>query len=197
MGNKNMLNEELSKIKGLMNFMGENIINENEMSLEEADTTIMGGVAKNLYLDLKKQPINTPLDKEGKPMMNIKGEPIEYKQKVSMYYQNDSLGKLGKSIDINSKDFSEITIHYNVYYIHVIGFPTKQEAEKVLQDVLSKYPDQMSGEVKFVESGSGFADRYSIVVRLNQQSSRSLYNPNTYSYSARPNSNDRKRMANG
>lgn len=186
---KLLLNEEINKMRKMMG------LNENEMTLEEADSTLMGGIAKNIYLDLKREPIGTVLSKDGQQMMNAKGEPMTYKEKVSMNYQNADLAKVSKSVDIKN-GFSEFSVYYNVSFVNVMGFKTKEEAEKMLNTYLSKFKDQISGEVRFIQGSMGFADTYGIVLRMNEQNRRSTYNPNNYSYSPAQNSNDRKRATN-
>jgi len=164
-----------------------------ESQLDEVDSSLLGGIAKNMYLDIKKLPVNQPLNKEGKPMMNVKGEPIKYTDKVKMYYQNASLAKKGAAKDINRAGGDEVTLWYTVDYINALGFIKKEEAEKVLQNILSKYPKEVTGEVKVNPGERGWGDTYTVTIRLNKQDQRSKYNVNTYSYSRAQNSNDRKR----
>ena len=57
---------------------------ENFSLNEEVDTSLLGGVAKNLYLYLSKMQPNNPLDINGEPLKNVKGEIIKYNTKVKI-----------------------------------------------------------------------------------------------------------------
>ena len=165
---------------------------ENFMN-EEVDSSLMGGIAKNLYLELKKKPINQPLSKDGKPMLNIHGDPIKYNDKIKMTYQNEKLGKLGRAKYINREGGDELHLAYHVNFIHITGFQKKEEAEESLKSVLNKYPKDVTGEIKLIEGERGWGDTYSVSIRLKQQEQRSRFNVNTMNYNRAENKNDRKR----
>jgi|694.fasta_scaffold85088_5 hypothetical protein len=164
----------------------ENFINE------EVDISLMSGIAKNLYLELKKKPINQPLSKEGKPMLNIKGEPIKYTDKIKMTYQNEKLGKLGTAKYINREGSEELHLSYHVSYIYITGFQKKEEAEETIKSVLNKYPKDITGEVKFNPGERGWGDTYGVSLSLKQAERRSKFDLGT-GFSSRENKNDRKR----
>ena len=82
MKNKNLLSE-INRMKELAG-----IITESKGILNEVDASVMGGIAKNLYLYLSKMKVNNPLDINGAPLKNVKGEVITNSSKVKMSYQN-------------------------------------------------------------------------------------------------------------
>jgi hypothetical protein len=165
---------------------------ENFSINEEVDQLVMAGIAKNVYLKLKDMPINQPVDKEGKPKMNVRGEEIKYNSKAKMDYQNASMGEKGYAKYLNRESNSEITVAYNVNYLYILGFQKKEEAEEILKYVLSKYPEEVSGEIKFNPGLSDWSDTYAVALSLNQPDQRSKFDLSA-GYVKRKNSNDRKR----
>jgi hypothetical protein len=142
---------------------------------EEVDTSLMGGVAKNMYLYLKGMRPNNPLDINGDPLKNVKGEIITNNTKVKMNYQNSSVGmdKLamqGKAKDFGNINGSEITLHYSMDMIHALGFVKKEEAESTLEEMLKKYPKEIKGEVRTnkmdYDWAKDYAPTYSILIKL-------------------------------
>lgn len=124
----------------------------NEKQLNELDTSILSGIAKNLYLYLSKIKPNDPLDVTGAPLKNVKGEPITYNKKVTMTYQNPELGKQGKAKELGKviqgnviTSNPEVTVSYYGSIIFVGDFVKKEEAEAVLKYILDKYPNQLTG----------------------------------------------------
>jgi hypothetical protein len=165
---------------------------ENFNVNEEVDQLLMAGIAKNIYLKLKNMPINQPVDKEGKPMLNVRGEEIKYNSKAKMDYQNASMGAKGYAKYLNRESNSEITVAYNVENLYTLGFQKKEEAEDILKYILSEYPDEVSGEIKFNPGERGWSDTYGVALRLNQPNQRSKFDLGA-GYVKRKNSNDRKR----
>ena len=141
----------------------ENLINEaqrmqqlagilNESQLDEVDNSLLSGIAKNLYLYLSKMKPNDPLDVNGAPLKNVKGEPITHNKKVKMTYQNPKLATQGKAKDLGKvvqggviTSNPEVGISYYVDIIFVNGFVKKEEAEAALKYILDKYPNQLTG----------------------------------------------------
>ena len=121
---------------------------------EEVDTSLLGGVAKNLYLYLSKMQPNNPLDINGEPLKNIKGDIIKNNTKVKMDYQNSSMGmdklaKQGRAKQIGEKAGSdEIRLSYYMDMIMASGFVKKEEADAALVEMMKKYPKEIKGEVK-------------------------------------------------
>ena len=138
--------------------------------LNEADTSIMGGIAKNLYLYLSKMKPNNPLDINGSPLKNVKGEIIVNNPKVKMSYQNASpgmnnLAKQGKAKEIQTRiqgnqNYPEITIFYSLNTINALGFVKKEEAELALQEILKKYPKEITGEISTYKMDYEWAKHY-------------------------------------
>jgi hypothetical protein len=148
---------------------------ENFLTLNEADASIMGGIAKNLYLDLSKMKPNNPVDVNGEPLKNVKGEIITNNTKVKMNYQNSSVGmdKLamqGKAKDFGNINASEISLWYSMDMIHALGFVKKEEAESALKEMLNKYPKEITGEVKTNKMdynwAKDYAPTYSIIIKM-------------------------------
>jgi hypothetical protein len=152
------------------------IIKEETM-LNEADTSIIGGIAKNLYLYLSKMKVNNPLDINGSPLKNVKGEVITNGAKVKMSYQNSSVGmdKLamqGKAKELGSKAIqgSEVYLNYSVDQIYALGFVNQEEAKNALNEILKKYGNQVTGtvETKKMEYdwAKHYAPTYAILIRM-------------------------------
>ena len=147
---------------------------------EEVDTSILSGIAKNLYLYLKDMKPNNPLDINGEPLKNIKGEIIKSNPKVKMFYQNSSVGMnklamqgkakgLEKNIQGNENN-AEISLNYNIDMINALGFVKKEEAESALKQMLNKYPKEITGEVETnkmnYDWAKDYAPRYSIIITM-------------------------------
>jgi hypothetical protein len=164
---------------------------------EEVDQLLMAGIAKNIYLMLKDMPINQPLDREGKPMLNVRGEEIKYDSKAKMDYQNASMGAKGYAKYLNRESSSEITVAYHVDSLYALGFQKKEEAEKILKDVLAKYPEEVSGEIKYNPGvsvgGKEWPDTHGFMLRLKQPEQRSDFDLGNMSFVKKKNRNDRKR----
>ena len=149
---------------------------ENFSLNEEVDTSLLGGVAKNLYLYLSKMQPNNPLDINGEPLKNIKGDIIKNNTKVKMNYQNSSMGmdKLamqGRAKQIGEKAGSdEITLNYYMDMIMALGFVKKEEADAALAEMMKKYPKEIKGEVKTNKSeydwAKNHAPKYSIIITM-------------------------------
>jgi hypothetical protein len=153
-----------------------------EDDLNEVDESILGGIAKNLYLYLSKMKPNNPLDINGSPLKNVKGDPITSNKKVTMTYQNPELGKKGLAKDLGTiaqggviQSRPEVTINYYSNIIFVGGFVKKEEAEAALKYILDKYPNQLKGlrgEPKVVankmdyEWAKNYAPKYSFELAL-------------------------------
>jgi hypothetical protein len=169
MKNKNLLSE-IHRMKELAG-----IISENKETLNEVDTSLLGGIAKNLYLGISKNKPNNPLDINGTPLKNINGDIITYVKKASMDYQNAATGmnKMaanGKAVQLGKGQGTEVSIFYMNNMINAMGFVRKEEAESALKNILSKYPNQITGKV--VENkmeydwAKNYAPRYSIQINL-------------------------------
>jgi hypothetical protein len=147
---------------------------ENFLTLNEADASIMGGIAKNLYLDLSKMKPNNPVDLNGEPLKNVKGDIITHDKKVKMTYQNSSEGMNKLAMQGRAKEFgdigSEITLHYSMNRIYALGFVKKEEAESSLKEMLSKYPKEITGKVETdkmdYEWAKHYAPTYSITINM-------------------------------
>jgi|LakMenE18May11ns_1017448.scaffolds.fasta_scaffold9804108_1 hypothetical protein len=148
---------------------------ENFLMVNEADASLIGGIAKNLYLYLKDMKSNSPVDVNGEPLKNVKGEIITNNTKVKMTYQNSSVGmdKLamqGKAKDFGNINASEISLHYSMDMIHALGFVKKEEAESALKEMLNKYPKEITGEVKTnkmdYDWAKDYAPTYSITINM-------------------------------
>jgi hypothetical protein len=149
---------------------------ENFFLNEEVDSSLMGGVAKNMYLHLKDMRPNNPLDINGEPLKNIKGEVITNKTKVKMTYQNSSVGmdKLamqGRAKEIqNGGGGAEISLNYHLNMIYALGFVKKEEAESILEEMLKKYPKEIKGEVRTnkmdYDWAKNYAPTYSIIITM-------------------------------
>lgn len=142
---------------------------------EEVDTSLLGGIAKNLYLYLKDMKPNNPLDINGEPLKNIKGDIIKKDTKVKMTYQNSSVGMDKLAMQGRAKDFgdingSEISLHYSMDMIHALGFVNKEEADAALAEMMKKYPKEIKGEVKTNKSeydwAKNHAPTYSIIITM-------------------------------
>ena len=157
------------------------IIKEETM-LNEADTSIIAGIAKNLYLYLKKMRPNNPLDINGSTLKNVKGEDITHNSKVKMSYQNSSVGmdkmamqgrakELGKNIQggVNQNN-SEVSLNYSVDQIYALGFVNQEEAKNALNEILKKYGNQVTGTVETKKMdydwAKNYAPTYSILIRM-------------------------------
>jgi hypothetical protein len=153
---------------------------ENFSLNEEVDTSLLSGIAKNLYLYLKDMKPNNPLDINGEPLKNVKGEIIKSNPKVKMFYQNSSVGMnklamqgkakgLEKNIQGNENN-AEISLNYNIDMINALGFVKKEEAESALKEMLNKYPKEITGEVKTnkmdYDWAKDYAPRYSIIITM-------------------------------
>jgi hypothetical protein len=118
----------------------------NESQLDEADTSIIGGMAKNLYLYLSKMKPNNPVDVNGAPLKNVNGDAITHDKKVKMSYQNSKLAMQGKAKDLGKGiGNEEVTISSTPSMVHALGFVKKEEAEAALKYILDKYPNQFKG----------------------------------------------------
>jgi len=153
-----------------------------ESQLEEVDDSLLGGIAKNLYLYLSKMTPNNPVDVNGAPLKNIKGEPITASPKVKMTYQNPELGKKGQAKELekiaqgsDNTSNAEVSIRYMANIIFVGEFVKKEEAEAALKFILDKYPNQLEGlngepEVQTNKPeynwAKDYAPRYSFELRL-------------------------------
>lgn len=122
-----------------------------ESQLDEVDSSLLGGIAKNMYLYLSKMKSNNPIDVDGAPLKNVKGDPITHDKKVKMTYQNPELAKQGKAKELGkiaqggNISNSEVSISYYGSIIFVGGFVKKAEAEAALKYILDKYPNQITG----------------------------------------------------
>jgi hypothetical protein len=140
---------QINEIKRMQQLAG--IINESQ--LNEVDTSLLGGIAKNLYLYLSKLKPNNPVDINGTPLKNIKGDPITHDKKVKMSYQNAQLAKQGKAKELGKivqggvvTSRPEVSVnYYGNSNIFVGGFVKKEEAEAALKYILDKYPNQLTG----------------------------------------------------
>ena len=170
MKNKNLLSE-INRMKELAG-----IITESKGILNEVDASVMGGIAKNLYLYLSKMKVNNPLDINGAPLKNVKGEVITNSSKVKMSYQNsssgmDKLAMQGKAKELGGKAIqgSEVSLNYSLDQIYALGFVKKEEADAALQEILKKYP-QVIGSVKTnkmdYEWAKDYAPTYSITINM-------------------------------
>ena len=171
---------ELKEGFDLRKFLVENKLTSNSRLLSEADETLMGGIAKNLYLYLSKMKPNNPLDTNGQPLQNVKGEIIKNDPKVKMIYQNASTGlnnlamqgkakELEKSHQGNQNN-AEITIWYTSNAINALGFVKKEEAEAALKVIVGKYPKEVTGTVNTnkmdYEWAKNYAPKYSIYITM-------------------------------
>jgi len=153
---------------------------ENFSLNEEVDTSLLSGIAKNLYLYLKDMKPNNPLDINGEPLKNVKGEIIKSNPKVKMFYQNSSVGMnklamqgkakgLEKNIQGNENN-AEISLNYNIDMINALGFVKKEEAEATLEEILKRYPKEITGEVETnkmdYDWAKDYAPRYSIIITM-------------------------------
>ena len=132
---------QINEIKRMQQLAG--VINESQ--LDEVDTSLLGGIAKNLYLYLNKLKPNNPVDINGAPRKNVKGDPITHNKKVKLTYQNPELAKKGKAKDIGNINDTETTVSYYVDILFASGFVKKEEAEAALKYILDKYPNQLRG----------------------------------------------------
>jgi hypothetical protein len=143
--------------------------------INEADSSIIGAIAKNLYLELSKMIPNNPLDINGNPLKNAKGDIITNDKKVKMSYQNSSAGmnKLamqGRAKEIGNINGSEISLNYSMDMIHALGFVKKEEAENVLNRILEKYPKEITGNIRTnkmeYDWAKTYAPTYSIIINM-------------------------------
>ncbi len=148
---------------------------ENFSLNEEVDTSLLGGIAKNLYLYLKDMKPNNPLDINGEPLKNIKGDIIKKNTKVKMTYQNSSVGMDKLAMQGRAKDFgdingSEISLNYFVNMIMASGFVKKEEADAALAEMMKKYPKEITGEVKTdkmnYDWAKHYAPTYSFIIKM-------------------------------
>lgn len=135
-----------------------------EEEINESDTLVMGGLAKNLYSDLTAS---------GK--------------KVDMTYQNDKLGSMGKAKYLKNygeKDSYDVKIAYHVQWLHVFGL-----SEDEMQELIDKYSsDEVTGEIaRTYASTEPF-----LTFKLNQETRRSDFNLNR-GFFPKANKNDRRR----
>ena len=143
-------------------------VNEVETNLlNEADSSLMGGIAKNIYLYLKKMKPNNPIDINGSNLKNVKGEDITHDTKVKADYQNPSVGmdkfmNQGKAKRLGGKEIggNEVSLSYFGNQILALGFVKKEEAQKVLDEVLKKYPKQVTGEIQTKKMEYDWAKNY-------------------------------------
>ena len=149
--------------------------------ITEADTSIMGGIAKNLYLYLGKMKPNNPVDVNGEPLKNDKGDIITNNQKVKMTYQNSSVGMDKLAMQGRAKEFgningAEISLNYSMDMIYALGFVKKEEAESALKEILNKYPKEITGEVKTNKMdyawAKDYAPTYSIMIKMKSDEER-------------------------
>lgn len=156
-------------------------------ALNEADSSLLSGIAKNLYLYLKKMKPNNPLDINGSTLKNVKGEDITYNSKVKMFYQNSSVGmdkmamqgrakELGKNIQGGvDQNNSEVHLNYSSEQIYASGFVKKEEAQAALDEILKKYSNQVTGKVETQKMdyawAKDYAPTYSIVIRMKDDKS--------------------------
>jgi hypothetical protein len=117
----------------------------NESQLDEVDTSLLGGIAKNLYLYLNKLKPNDPVDVNGAPLKNVKGNPITHNKKAKMTYQNPELAKKGRAKNFGNINDTEVSVSYYANIIFISGFVKKEEAEAALKYILDKYPNQLTG----------------------------------------------------
>jgi hypothetical protein len=164
----------------MLNDGGQEEGNLFEGMLNEVDASVMGGIAKNLYLYLSKMKPNNPLDINGAPLKNVKGEIIKKEPKVKMIYQNASAGlnnlaMQGKAKELEkshqgNQNSSEITLWYSMDYINALGFAKKEEADAALQEILKKYGQQVTGSVQTnkmdYEWAKDYAPTYSITINM-------------------------------
>jgi hypothetical protein len=151
------------------------IIKEERM-LNEVDTSLISGIAKNLYLYLSKMKVNNPLDINGSPLKNDKGEPITNNAKVKMSYQNSSVGMDKLAMQGKAKQLgggiqgSEVSLNYSGDQIYALGFVNKKEAENALNEILKKYGNQVTGVVQTKKMeydwAKNYAPTYSILIRM-------------------------------
>ena len=135
--------------------------------LNEADSSLMGGIAKNIYLYLKKMKPNNPVDINGSTLKNVKGDDITHDRKVAADYQNPSVGmdkfvKQGKAKRLGGKEIggNEVSLSYFGNQILALGFVKKEEAQKVLDEVLKKYSKQVTGEIQTDKMSYDWAKHY-------------------------------------
>ena len=130
---------------------------------------------------------NNPLDINGSTLKNVKGEDITHNSKVKMSYQNSSVGmdkmamqgrakELGKNIQGGvDQNNSEVSLHYAGDQIYALGFVKKEEAEAALNEILKKYSNQVTGEVKTNKMDYAWAKHhaptYSILIRMKDDKS--------------------------
>ena len=140
----------INEIKRMQQLAG--LITESQTELEEVDSSLLGGIAKNMYLYLSKMKPNNPLDINGAPLKNIKGDPIIHNKKAKMTYQNSELAKQGKAKELGKivqggviTNNDEVSVSYYGNIIFVGGFVKKEEAEAALKYILDKYPTQLTG----------------------------------------------------
>lgn len=161
-----MLEQSYLKYKGLIK--EEQFVNEVETNLlNEADSSLMGGIVKNIYLYLKKMEPNNPIDINGSTLKNVKGEDITHDTKVKADYQNPSVGmdkfmNQGKAKRLGGKEIggNEVSLSYFGNQILALGFVKKEEAQKVLDEVLKKYSKQVKGQIQTHKMEYDWAKNY-------------------------------------
>jgi len=172
---KKLINEQFKRMQLLAGLI-------TESQLEEVDSSLLGGIAKNLYLYLSKMKPNNPVDVNGAPLKNVKGDIITASPKVRMTYQNPELGKKGQAKELekiaqggDNTSNAEVHISYMANIIFVGRFNKKEEAEAALKYILDKYPNQLNGlngepkvdSNKFTaEWAKDYAPRYSFDLKL-------------------------------
>ena len=159
---KKILNEEFKRMQLLAG-----LITESQTELEEVDSSLLGGIAKNLYLYLSKMKPNNPVDINGSTLKNVKGDDITHDRKVAADYQNPSVGmdkfvKQGKAKRLGGKEIggNEVSLSYFGNQILALGFVKKEEAQKALDEVLKKYSKQVTGEIQTDKMSYDWAKHY-------------------------------------
>ena len=177
-----------NKNKMKVNQLKQIIREEISKALNEADSSVMGGIAKNLYLYLKGKKPNHPLDINGAQLRNVKGEPMSYDTKVSMNYQNaavgmDQMARQGRAASLGKgSQYSEVSLFFHGNLLSALGFVKKEEAEEALKYIMDKYPNQLEhlygGEPRVVESkmdydwAKNYAPKYQFYVILKDDKAR-------------------------
>lgn len=120
---------------------------------------------------------NNPVDVNGAPLKNVKGDVITHNKKVDMTYQNasvgmDKLANQGKANQLgrNPQNNPEISISYMINMIQALGFVKKEEAEAALEEMLKKYPKELTGEVRTDKMdynwAKHYAPTYAIIIKM-------------------------------
>jgi hypothetical protein len=164
--------KKLKHMKLFQQFLNESV----ETMLNEGDTSLISGIAKNLYLYLKKMKPNNRLDKDGSTIKNVKGEDITNDHKVAMTHQNTSVGMDKMAMQGKAKELggsgqkSEVSLHYSLDQIYALGFVKEEEAQMALDEILKKYSNQVTGAIKTetmdYDWAKHYAPTYSILIRM-------------------------------